>query len=74
MRYEKFGINCQLRNILILIVIFCFSHVKAAMNVARKLCNVVKKRFNFFFFQMPKVEQRPLRTCQLGGVEFLKLR
>jgi hypothetical protein len=35
MRYEKFGINGQLRNKLFLIAIHCFSLVKAAMNALR---------------------------------------
>ena len=35
MRYEKFGINSKLRNNLFLIVIYCFSLVKAAMNAPR---------------------------------------
>jgi hypothetical protein len=78
MRDEKIGINCQLRNKLFLIVIHHFSLVKAAMNAPR-LCKVCKdclagscngameftKRLNFFIFQLPKVEQRQLRTCQL---------
>ncbi len=44
MRYEKFGINGQLRNKLILIVIRRFPLVKAAMNAPRmsKLRNGVK--------------------------------
>jgi hypothetical protein len=59
---KKFGINGQLRNKLFLIVIYHFSLVKAAMNAARifKFRNGLYKRPNFFFFQLPKAEQRPL--------------
>jgi hypothetical protein len=64
---KKFGINGQLRNKLFMIVIHLSSLVKAAINAPRicKLRNGVNKRLNFFFFQLPKAEQRPLRTCQL---------
>jgi hypothetical protein len=45
MRYEKFGINSKLRNNLFLIVIYCFSLVKAAMNALRicKMRNGISK-------------------------------
>jgi hypothetical protein len=40
-------------------VIYHSSLVKGAMNAARlcKLCNGVKKRLNFFYFQWKKVDQ-----------------
>ncbi len=43
---------------------------KDAMNAPRicKLCNGVTKRLDFSIFQVPKAEQRPLRTCQLRNV------
>ncbi len=58
---KKFIINGQMRNKLYLIVIYRFSLVKAAMNAVGvcKLRNGVKKRLSFFFFQLPKAEQRP---------------
>jgi hypothetical protein len=45
MRYEKFGINGQLQNKLLLIVIHRFSLVKVAMNATRiyKMRNGVSK-------------------------------
>jgi hypothetical protein len=57
---KKFGINDQLRNKLFMIVIHRFSLVKATMHAPR-ICELC----NGFFFQLPKVEQRPLHTCQL---------
>ncbi len=56
---KKFGFNSQMRNEPFLIVIYHSSLVKGAMNAARvcKLCNGVKKRLNFFYFQWPKVDQ-----------------
>ncbi len=75
---EKFGISCQLRNKLCLIVNHHFSLVKAAMNAPhlcklRKACltgtghgaTVLTKRLHFFIFQLPKAEQKPFRPCQL---------
>jgi hypothetical protein len=63
MRYEKkIIINGQLQNKPFLIVIYCSSLVKAAMNAARvcKNCTMVlTKRLNFFFFQWPNAKQRP---------------
>jgi hypothetical protein len=58
---RKFGINGQTRNKLFLIVISRFSLVKAAMNAASiyNCAKVLTKRLNFFFFQLPKAEQRP---------------
>jgi hypothetical protein len=58
---KKFGINGQMGNKLFLIVIYCFSLVKTAMNVARvyKLRNVVNKTPKFLLFPMAKGEQRP---------------
>ncbi len=58
---KKFFINGQTRNNFFLLSSSRFSLVKAAMNAARvyKLCEGVKKRLNFFFFQLPKAEQRP---------------
>jgi hypothetical protein len=58
---KKFGINGQMLNKLFLIDIYHFSLVKAAKNAGR-ICNLrngVKKHLNFFFFQLPKAEQRP---------------
>jgi hypothetical protein len=45
LRYEKFGINGQLRNKLFLIIIHLFSLVKATMNALRicKMRNGVSK-------------------------------
>jgi hypothetical protein len=67
-----------MRNKLFLIVIHRFSLVNAAMNALhfcklRKDCltgishgaMVLTKRLHVFIFQLPKAEQRPLRTCQL---------
>jgi hypothetical protein len=58
---KKFGFNGQMRNEPFFIVTYHSSLVKGAMNAARvcKLCNGVKKRINFFFFQWPKVDQVP---------------
>jgi hypothetical protein len=58
MRYEII-FNGQMRNKHFLIVIDHSSLAKAAVNAARicKLRNGVKKSFNFFFFQWPKVDQ-----------------
>jgi hypothetical protein len=60
---KKFGINGQLGNKLYLIVSYRFSLVKALLNAPLfcKLLNGVKKRL----IQLPKIEQRLLRTCQL---------
>jgi hypothetical protein len=71
---KKFGFNGQMRNEPFLIVIYHSSLVKGAMNAARvfKLRNGVKKTPQFF--HRPKAEQRPKRTCQFRGIEFLKLR
>ncbi len=70
MHDEKFGISGQLRNKLFLITIHRFPLEKAAMNAAFVNCAMLlTKRLNFFIFQLPKEEQRPLR-----GIEFLKLR
>jgi hypothetical protein len=44
MHDEKFGINCKLRNKLLLIVIFHFLLVKATMNVLH-LCKLRKDCF-----------------------------
>jgi hypothetical protein len=68
---KKFGINCQLQNKLVLIVIFHFSLIKAAMNASHlyklhKDCltgvghgaMVLTKRLHFFIFQLPTAEQR----------------
>jgi hypothetical protein len=59
---KKFGINCQLRKKLFLIVIHRFSVVKAAMNAPciSKLLQQCEQNA-----KLPKAEQRPLRTCQL---------
>jgi len=56
---KKFGFNCQMRNEPFLLVIYHSSLVKGAMNAVRlcKLCNGVKKRLNFFYFQWKKVNQ-----------------
>jgi hypothetical protein len=57
---KKFGFNCQMRNEPFLIDIYYSSLVKGAMNAARvcKLRNGVKKKcLNFFYFQLPKVDQ-----------------
>ncbi len=56
---KKFGFNSQMRNEPFLIVIYHSSLLKGAMNAVRvcKLCNGVKKRLNFFYFQWPKVDQ-----------------
>ncbi len=65
---KKFGINSQLQNKLLLIVIHRFSLVKVAINAPRicKMRNGVSKTPSIsFFFQLPKAEQRSLRTCQL---------
>ncbi len=78
MRLKIFGINCQLRNKLLLIQIHRFSLVKAAMN-ATKLCKLSKdcltgiclgsmvltKRLYFLIFRLPKAEQRLWRTSEL---------
>jgi hypothetical protein len=75
---KKFCINCQFRNTLVLIVTHRFSLVIAAMN-APLLCKLSKdchtgtghgamvftKRLNLLIFQLPKVEQKPMHTCQL---------
>jgi hypothetical protein len=75
MRYGK--IRYQLR-ILISVFLILISIVKAAMN-APHLCKlrkdyltgigkgamVLTKRLHFFIFQLPKAEERPLRTCKL---------
>jgi hypothetical protein len=64
---KKFYINGQFWNKLFLIVIFSSSLVKAAMN-APHICkwrNGVYKRPQFIIFQVPKTQQRTLRTCQL---------
>jgi hypothetical protein len=72
---------------LLLIVIFHYSLVKAAVN-ALQLCILCKdclfgidrggmlpkKCLHFFIFQLSKVERRPLRTFQLQKVDFPKLR
>jgi hypothetical protein len=57
---KKIIINGQMRKKHFFIVIYHSSLVKAAMNAAHvcKLHNGVKKRFNFFFFNRPKAEQR----------------
>jgi hypothetical protein len=74
---KKLGINGQMRIKLFLIVIYRFSLVKAAMNAVRvcksRVCksrNGVNNMPQLLFFQLPKAEQRPKRTCQLrrGGV------
>ncbi len=76
---KNLGINCQLRNRLVFIVIFNFLLVKAMMNAPhicklRKLYRltsigqgamVLTMRLHFFIFQLPQAEQRPLHTCQL---------
>jgi hypothetical protein len=56
---KKFGFNCQIRNEPFFIVIYHSSMIKGAMNAACvcKLCNGVKKRLNFFYFQWPKEDQ-----------------
>jgi hypothetical protein len=67
---KKFGVNCQLQNKL---VIFHFSLVKATMNAPQFVsltsighgAIVLLKRRHLLIFQLPKAEQRPLRTCQL---------
>jgi hypothetical protein len=48
-----------MRNETFLIVNYHSSLVKGAMNAARvcQLCNGVKKRLSFFYFQLPKVDQ-----------------
>ncbi len=53
---KKFGINGKLRNKLFLIVIYCFSLAKAAMNAARicKLRNGVHKTPHFLLFSIAK--------------------
>ncbi len=53
---KKFGVNGQMRNKLFLIVIYCFSIVKAAMNAARvcKLRNGVNKTRQFLLLSMAK--------------------
>jgi hypothetical protein len=74
---KKFGFNFCGRKIF-LIFIHCFLLVKATMNdvpnlsLFRKDCLtgtghgklMLTKRLYFFVFQLPKAEQRPLRTCQ----------
>jgi hypothetical protein len=59
MRYEKITFNGQMRNEHFLIVMHHSSLAKAAVNGLRlcKLCNGVKKRPNFFYFQWEKVDQ-----------------
>jgi hypothetical protein len=56
---KKIIFNDQRRNKHLLIVIYHSSLVKGAMNAVRlcKLCNSVKKRLNFFYFQWKKVDQ-----------------
>jgi hypothetical protein len=56
---KKIIFNGQRWNKHFLIVIYHSSLVKGAMNAARpcKLCNGVKKRLNFFYFQWQKVDQ-----------------
>jgi hypothetical protein len=57
---KKIIINGQKRNKPFLIVIYHYSLVKAAMNVAHicKLRNGVNKMPQFFFFQWSQAEQR----------------
>jgi hypothetical protein len=68
---KKFGFNGQMWNEPLLIVIYHSSLVKGAMNGACvcKLRNGVKKRLNFFFFHMPKAEQRPFMIVNCGMKE-----
>ncbi len=56
MHYEKFCINGQLRNKLFLIVIHCFSLVKAMINALHicKLRNGVNKTPKFLHFSTAK--------------------
>jgi hypothetical protein len=53
---KKIVINGEMRNKPFLIVIYCSSLVKAAMNAARvcKLCNGVNKTPQFLLFSMAK--------------------
>ncbi len=65
---KNFGINGQMPNKLFFIAIYFFSLVKAAMNAAR-ICNcsmVLTKHLNFFFFQWPKTEQRPIAHLSIA--------
>jgi hypothetical protein len=73
---KKFGINGRLQK-LFLIVIHCFSLLKAMINALHicKLHNGVYKKPQFLFFfncQRRKEDHCTLVNC--GGVEFLKLR
>jgi hypothetical protein len=69
---EKIWYQMPMAELTFLFVIHRISLVKATMNAPRicKLGNGVNKMPNFFFFQLPKAEQRHLRICQLwrGGV------
>jgi hypothetical protein len=73
---QKYGIHCQLRIKLFLIVIYCFSLVKAAMNAPRlcKLCkdcltNGVHKMPPFLNFPIVKGgTKRPKEGLRRGGV------
>ncbi len=59
MRYEKFGINGQLRNKHFFIVIHCFSRVKTAVNALRicKMRNGVSKTPSISsFFNCPSAQ------------------
>ena len=68
---KKIIFNGQMRNKHFLIIIYHSSLVKAAVNAARvcKLRNGVKKCLNFFFFHMPKAEQRPFMIVNCGMKE-----
>jgi hypothetical protein len=62
--------KCQLLNKPFLIVIFHFSLVKAALNAPElsHAAMVSTKRLRFLIFNLPKAEQRPLRTFQFQRV------
>ncbi len=61
------GISCQCRNEHVLIVINRFHLWKPRwmLHVFVNWAIVLIKLLHFLIFQLPKVEQRPLHTCQL---------
>ncbi len=73
---KKVIINGQMQKKTFLIVIYHSSLVKAAVNAARVciLRSGLTKHLNFFFFQWPKAEQRPLLHLSIAeGSSFWNL-
>jgi hypothetical protein len=71
---KKFGINGQMLNKLFLIVFYCFSLVKAAIN-ADCICKLRQQNAlisSFYNGQRWNKDHSALVNC--GGVDFLKLR